>query len=64
MFEVGQRVIDTKKKIAPEVSMVFPGAYPALYILRASEEYYIADEDDLIEYDKYWFDDNQEKKGV
>lgn len=64
MFEVGKWVIDTKREIAPTICAVIPETEPTIYILQDSDtgEYYIADESDLIEYDKYWFDDHKKDK--
>lgn len=55
MFKIGEWAIDTKKKIAVEVCMVFSSACPVLYILHDNDhdDYYVSDENNLIPYDKY-----------
>lgn len=64
MFEVGKWVIDTKREIAPTICAVIPETEPTIYILQDSDtgEYYMADESNLIEYDKYWFDNHEKDK--
>lgn len=60
MFGVGCLVIDTKRKIAPTVCAVIADSQPTLYILSHEDYgYYIEEEDNLIEYDKYWFNKNK-----
>ncbi len=61
---VEQCVIDTKRKDTATVKVVFQEAYPTVYILQDfdSDEYYITDESNLIKYDKYWFDRQEENE--
>lgn len=64
MFELGRWVIDTKRRIAADVCGVIPELYTdrTIYILKNynTDEYYMEDESNLIEYDKYWFDKVEE----
>lgn len=64
MFELGRCAIDTKRRIAVDVCGVIPELYTygTIYILKRwdNDEYYMEDESNLIEYDKYWFDKVEE----
>ena len=59
-FYEGDWVIDTKRKIAPTIVGTIPSSITELYVLKDDDEYYIEDGENLIEYDKYWF--NQESE--
>lgn len=60
MFKWDEWVIDIKKRIAPEVVSTIDSAHGTLYVLYDDEagDYYITSENNLIPYDKYWFDEN------
>lgn len=62
MFELGQWVIDTRKKISAEVKAVIKGEI-VLYVLYGYEidEYYIQDEYSIIPYCKKWFEERKNK---
>ena len=55
-FYEGKWVIDTKRKITPTIVAIVPSSIAELYVLEYDGEYYITDRENLIEYDKYWFD--------
>lgn len=60
-YEVGQWVIDTQKDIAGTIACVFPSDWvmtEQLYVMRNDDilEFYIQSEDNIIPYDKYYFD--------
>lgn len=57
MFGTGEWVIDTKREIVSTVCAVIAESVPRIYVLKETDGvYYIEDESNLIEYDKYWFD--------
>lgn len=60
MFDIGQSVIDTNRKNSPIICAIIPESSPTIYVLKDDEtnEYYMADEERLIKYDKYWFDNH------
>lgn len=63
-YEVGQWVIDTQKSIAGTIACVFPSNWDAieqLYVVRNDDipELYIQSEDNIIPYDKYYFDEKE-----
>lgn len=60
-FELGSWVIDTQKDIVPTIICVFPEIIPMteqLYVLKNDEtsEVYVQSEENMIPYDKYYFD--------
>lgn len=60
LFSLGETVIDTKRNSIVSVVAVIPqgeNSITDLYVLRENEDtYYITDSEDLIVYDKYYFD--------
>ena len=57
-FEEGQWVIDTRKEIAPTVVAHLESNVVTLYVLEdETGDYYITKEDNLIPYDKHYFDE-------
>lgn len=60
LFNIGETVINTKRNSVVTVTAVIPSGENSLvdlYILRENEDaYYITDAEDLIVYDKYYFD--------
>jgi hypothetical protein len=60
LFSLGETIIDTKRNSVVSVVAVIPqgeNSITDLYVLRENEDtYYIADSEDLIVYDKYYFD--------
>lgn len=66
-FELGQWCIDTKAKQSVDVIAIIPAGHNSivdLYIVEPSEGgYYILGENDLIEYDKYYWDNVEEENG-
>lgn len=63
MFELGQWVIDTKKRSTGTVLAKIEGVEP-LYVVEDddTDECYIVKENRLIPYDKYWFDKNPKQE--
>ena len=61
MFDLGRTVIDVKRRSAADVCCVLPNSVPQLYVLEDDGEFYIQSEDNLIQYDKYWFDNIEDK---
>lgn len=59
MFDLGQWAIDTKKKMAVTIMAQIFNGYASLYIVQGDDGYYIVDEEDLIKYDKYYFDSEE-----
>jgi hypothetical protein len=63
-FDLGAWCIDTKAKQAVDVIAIIPAGHNSmidLYVVEPSEGgYYIIDETDLIEYDKYYWDTVEE----
>lgn len=56
-FSMGQWCIDTRRRTAPTVINCIPGDMGDVYILEDDDgSVYLAKEDDLIPYDKYYFD--------
>lgn len=58
-FSPGQSAIDTKKNNAVTIGEVIPSPTGDLYVVSSWSEdspYYIISEEDLIDYDKYYFD--------
>lgn len=55
-FSEWMDAIDTNRKIPVTVVAVFTTSCMILYLVRPweSKEYYIVDDEMLIEYDKYW----------
>jgi hypothetical protein len=60
LFSLGETIIDTKRNSVVSVVAVIPqgeNSITDLYVLRENEDtYYITDSEDLIVYDKYYFD--------
>lgn len=60
LFSLGETIIDTKRNSVVSVVVVIPqgeNSITDLYVLRENEDtYYITDSEDLIVYDKYYFD--------
>ena len=60
LFSLGETIIDTKRNSVVSVVAVIPQGETSitdLYVLRENEDtYYITDSEDLIVYDKYYFD--------
>lgn len=60
LFSLGETIIDTKRNSVVSVVAVIPqgeNSITDLYVLRENENtYYITDSEDLIVYDKYYFD--------
>lgn len=60
LFNLGETIIDTKRNSVVSVVAVIPqgeNSITDLYVLRENEDtYYITDSEDLIVYDKYYFD--------
>ena len=63
MFELGQWVIDTKKRSTGTVLAKIEGVEP-LYVVEDddTDECYIVKENRLIPYNKYWFDENPKQE--
>jgi hypothetical protein len=63
-FKPGDWCIDTKSHVAVDIIAVIPAGHNSLislYIVEPSEGgYYILDESNLIEYDKYYWDSIEE----
>ena len=57
-FMIGDTVIDTQRKEAVCICGVIEGSAPMIYAVDTYEEIYLQKEENLIEYDKYWFDKN------
>ena len=58
-FSAGESAIDTKKNLAVTIGAIIPSPCGDLYVVSSWEEdsdYYITNEENLIEYDKYYFD--------
>ena len=59
----GDWVIDTKKNIAVTLAAVLEIGIKTLYILETDEsEFYISDDSNIIPYNKYYFDREEEKE--
>lgn len=56
MFESGEWAINTKKETVVEIMDRLNIPYRDLYLVEDNGEYYVIDEDSLIEYDKHYFD--------
>lgn len=63
MFDLGQWVIDTKKRTTGTVLAKIEGV-ELLYVVEGddTDECYIVKENRLIPYDKSWFDENPEQE--
>lgn len=63
-FTVGDTVIDTVRGTAPQLCALIPDSVPQLCVLEDGESdgYYITRVDNIIQYDKYWFDQNGQKQ--
>ena len=62
MFRIGQTVIDTKTDEIATIQMcITEDCIKNLYIIQSDEtdEYRIVDEDRIIPYDKYYWDDKK-----
>ena len=57
----GRWVIDTKRKIGVTWIIRIHNT-PAILVVTDDGDYYITDEESLIIYDKYWFENNKEDK--
>lgn len=57
-FKIGSWLIDTKKSIPVTLCNIIEGGYCDLYVVcdDDTKEYYITDEDNLIPYDKYYWE--------
>lgn len=58
MMKIGDLVVDTKKNVSATVVNVIEGGLYDVYLLSIDEEseHYLQSSDNLIEYDKYYFD--------
>lgn len=56
MFESGEWAINTKKETVVEIMDRLNIPCRDLYLVEDNGEYYIIDEESLIEYDKHYFD--------
>lgn len=58
MMKIGDLVIDTKKNVSATVVNVIEGGLYDVYLLSIDEEseYYLQSSDNLIKYDKHYFD--------
>ena len=57
-FMIGDTVIDTKRKEVVSICGVIEDSAPTIYVVDTYEEIYLQKEENIIEYDKYWFDEN------
>lgn len=68
LFNIGETVIDTKTHEAVEIIAIIPAGHNSiinLYVVEPSEGgYYILNESDLVVYDKYYWDELEEKEYV
>lgn len=68
MFNIGEWCIDTKSHRAVDVIAIIPTGHNSiidLYVVEPSEGgYYILSESDLVVYDKYYWDELEEKEDV
>ena len=55
---IGNTVIDTQRKESVSICGVIEDSAPTIYVVDTYEEIYLQKEENLIEYDKYWFDKN------
>lgn len=58
MMKIGDLVIDTKKNVSATIVNVIEGGLYDVYLLSIDEEseHYLQSSDNLIEYDKHYFD--------
>lgn len=58
MMKIGDLVIDTKKNVSATVVNVIEGGLYDVYLLSIDEEseHYLQSSDNLIKYDKHYFD--------
>lgn len=56
-------LIDTKNRRVVSICGTIADTYPTIYVLRDidTDDVYLADDSNLIKYDKYWFDDHPNK---
>ena len=57
-YFIGDWVIDTKRKSVVTLCGVIPGCCPEVFVVSDDDEYYLQSEENIIPYDKYWFDNN------
>lgn len=57
-------LIDTKTRRVVSLCGTVADTYPIVYVLQDvdTNDVYLADDSNLIKYDKYWFDDNPDKE--
>lgn len=60
MFDIGRTVIDKKRDSSPTVVGIIENSYPTVYVLEDDGECYLTLEENLIEYNKYYFTDKEE----
>lgn len=57
-FMIGDTVIDTQRKRSVCICGVIDRSATTIYVVDNYEEIYLQKEENIIEYDKYWFDEN------
>lgn len=60
MFDIGRTVIDKKRDSSPTVVGIIENSYSTVYVLEDDGECYLTLEENLIEYNKYYFTDKEE----
>lgn len=57
-------LIDTKNRRVVSLCGAIANTYPTIYVLQDldTDDFYLADDSNLIKYDKYWFEDHPDTK--